>query len=148
MSYDESLVITVEEPESYSITNVDSGLVVINLQSVTNFDIIISDSDPWVVEFQQYGFSAYDLAVQNGYVGTVEQWLESLQSGMAEAYNKTIGYDGQGRVVTITNDDTGSVLTRTFDVEGRVATQSRMPEGWTKTYQYDAEDRVTKILVS
>ena len=35
------------------------------------------------------GLSAYDLAVQNGYQGTLDQWLESLKGAD--------GVDGKGR---------------------------------------------------
>ena len=40
------------------------------------------------------GLSAYELAVQYGFGGTVEQWLDSLKGQSAYEIAKTAGYSG------------------------------------------------------
>lgn len=46
------------------------------------------------------GLSAYEIAVQHGFVGTEEEWLESLGAGVEQATETTMGimklYDSTG----------------------------------------------------
>lgn len=64
------------------------------------------------------GYSAYEIAVQNGFVGTVDQWLESLngsdgENGKSLVVEQTSNgakiTDGFGHVANITNGKDGEV---------------------------------------
>lgn len=46
------------------------------------------------------GYSAYEIAVQNGYNGTQKEWLESLSGGSVSfsVNNKVMGTDGDIKV--------------------------------------------------
>ena len=56
------------------------------------------------------GYSAYEIAVQNGYTGTEQEWLASLKGT-----NGTNGQDGVSPAVTVARnqEDTGAVITVT-----------------------------------
>lgn len=47
------------------------------------------------------GKSAYELAVENGFDGTVEEWLASLSGGAAPIEDGVINYDGDGLIESI-----------------------------------------------
>ena len=64
----------------------------------------------------QNGKSAYEIAVENGFQGTVEEWLESLkgQSGTDADVDLTLGFaDGEwtvgGKPLGVSIDDTTKV---------------------------------------
>lgn len=40
------------------------------------------------------GASAYDIAVQNGFVGTEQEWLDSLSGGTGGGFNFDLGDSG------------------------------------------------------
>lgn len=54
------------------------------------------------------GKSAYDLAVENGFVGTVTEWLDSLKGEVTTNYDKVMSY--VGRVFSNETDQTAGVV--------------------------------------
>lgn len=63
------------------------------------------------------GYSAYDLAVQNGFVGTLSEWLTSLHGA-----DGTIGHDGAPGVIQSVNGKSAASVTLTAADVQAVAT--------------------------
>lgn len=64
------------------------------------------------------GKSAYDLAVENGYDGTVEEWLDSLKSTSYQHYDSIYNFPNEGDV-NVLYVDTGQNKTYRWDNEGK-----------------------------
>lgn len=66
----------------------------------------------WTLQGNLQGQSAYEIAVDNGFVGTEAEWLDSLKASVSWEYNGTpigdlgtVNFTGAG--VTVTEDPTG-----------------------------------------
>lgn len=88
------------------------------------------------------GASAYEIAVANGFVGTETQWLDSLSASTASRsleskdliYNvsdqlsqvvtvsgtKTLSYDVDGILTSVSDTDGNILKTLTYDIDGRL----------------------------
>ncbi|WP_407933274.1 autotransporter outer membrane beta-barrel domain-containing protein, partial [Aequorivita sinensis] len=86
-----------------TVTNlVDNGNGTITYTNEDNVSVTIDLSAGPQGPAGEDGKSAYEIALENGFVGTVTEWLESLKG--ADGANGADGADGQdGSVVTIVN---------------------------------------------
>ena len=71
------------------------------------------------------GLSAYELAVQNGYSGTVQEWLDSLHGKSAYALAVQAGYTGtesewSKQLSKLAKSDPVSVKTANFNQKGQM----------------------------
>lgn len=88
------------------------------------------------------GLSAYQIAVQYGFVGTEQQWLDSLSGGggYIPPSNGTVNYDGTtGKISSIVKGST--TTTFNYDVNGVV--QSIDNGSFVKTFTRDGNGKIT-----
>lgn len=86
--------------ESYSTTCSDEDTYVICSDEDTY--VICSDEDTYVVETPYVvGISAYEIAVADGFEGTIEEWLESLKAAIPVTLDdsgKFLSNDGENTI--------------------------------------------------
>jgi len=88
---------TVEEWLQSLIGN---GIESVDMDSSGFLTIYFTDNTSYTTPISLKGLSAYQIAVDNGYVGTVEQWLDSLGATVE------LGTVTSGGSVSITNSGT------------------------------------------
>lgn len=106
-----------------------------NNQNVMQVEVI-NNSCERTIEIGLYrgtrGYSAYELSVQNGFTGTLEQWLEEQYKNTFETVSKNLSaldavYSYTGDNLTSVNYNNGQVI---------------------KTLAYDGNDNLTSVTLA
>ena len=77
-------VFVVESPkesETYVVSGIPQGVPGIDAYQVALNNGFVGSVDDWIDSLK--GDSAYDVALDNGFIGTEAEWLESLKTGLA-----------------------------------------------------------------
>ncbi len=124
------------QPEDL-ITGVASNPVT----AIVGFDIIYLKGDK--------GNSAYEDAVEQGYTGTLEQWLESLHGGDGEdGVSPTVSISKVNGVTTVTITDKNGVHTATIN-DGQDGTDGTDgTDGISPTVSISKQGSVTTITIT
>ena len=85
------------------------------------------------------GMSAYKIAVKNGFTGTEQEWLDSLQGSASPPQNGEISYDIEGLVDSITKGTQTTVFNR--DEVGNIISIDK--ESYIKEFIRDQDGRIT-----
>lgn len=94
-------------PQADSITSTDEFTVLEN--SIKQVEKIIEEG----IETAQ-GKSAYEIAVENGFAGTIEEWLESLRG--ADGKDGSDGKDGTDYILTASDKaDIANIVINEYD---------------------------------
>lgn len=86
------------------VNHVDTDIVLVNSSS----DEIINDMNMELYPNYQRGYSAYDIAIQNGFEGTEEEWLASLKSNVSLEGEDVLVIDGKKFKLTPVTDEVES----------------------------------------
>lgn len=92
-------VIVVKEPVTEVITIGSSDVIVIKEQAVDIINAGVQGPEGIA------GLSAYEIAVANGFIGTEQEWLDSLVGGGAIYFEQLSGaIDGANKIFATTYD--------------------------------------------
>ena len=85
------------------------------------------------------GLSAYEIAIKNGFIGSEQDWLDSLQGDYVPPQNGFITYDSEGLVSFITKGDQTTVFNR--DIDGTIISIDK--GSYIKQFLRDVQGRIT-----
>ena len=104
-----------------------------------------------------FGKSAYEIAVDNGFVGTEQEWLESLKGNdgtsvtIDDLYNKAVENGYTGTIVDFINEQLDFTVSSSYEVVVSKAIMSTVKikcSFVTRTYSYQSYSYVTKSFSS
>lgn len=92
-----ALVVNIEDKNTTLVVNIEDGPGLSAYQIALN-NGFVGTVEEWIQSLK--GDSAYDIALDNGFVGTEEEWLKSLAVGLK------ISHEDSGKVLSNDGTDT------------------------------------------
>lgn len=99
--------------------------------------------------FSIAGLSAYQIAVAGGFVGTEQEWLDSLvgpAGSPTSAESKDLVYNGNNQLYQVIS--ISGTKTLVYNIDGSLNTVSDTNGNILKTMVYDGQERLDEVQVS